>query len=312
MKSLEELNGYDKAAIIFDILGETLAINMFKDIPESEFYKLREHAKFIKNSIPTSVKKEVLEDYYFKMLTNEKYKDQTANDEMFDFLTKLDDEQLYALLSPEKPRVIALALEQVKLDKKMNFLNKIDSEKQNKIVMQTGALNDIPLEAVIFTAKDLKKKSAFLPEPVKFSRGGGKSVSDILSNMSEDEAKKYLEQMKLDNPDLLNEVKKYYLLFDDIIAMPDNIASEFWGSPDIEDLDVMATALAELDSDTVQKFQDYLPGKKAAMFTPKTEEDKVSKREIDEAKGKIKSILQKKIDSGEMNIEDVLAVPEVE
>ena len=147
---------------------------------------------------------------------------------------------------------------------------------------------------------------------VKFSRGGGKSVSDILSNMSEDEAKKYLEQMKLDNPDLLNEVKKYYLLFDDVIAMPDNIASGFWGSPDIEDLDVMATALAELDSDTVQKFQDYLPGKKAAMFTPKTEEDKVSKREIDEAKGKIKSILQKKIDSGEMNIEDVLAVPEVE
>ena len=48
------------------------------------------------------------------------------------------------------------------------------------------------------------------------------------------------------------------------------------------------------------------------MFTPKTEEDNVSKREIDEAKGQIKSILQKKIDAGEMNIEDVLATPEVE
>ncbi|SVB88134.1 uncharacterized protein METZ01_LOCUS240988 [marine metagenome] len=118
--------------------------------------------------------------------------------------------------------------------------------------------------------------------------------------------------MKLDNPDLLNEVKKYYLLFDDVIAMQDNIAAAFWGSPDIEDLDVMAIALAELDSETVQKLQDYLPGKKAAMFTPKTEEDKVSKREIDEAKSQIKNILQKKINAGEMNIEDVLAVPEVE
>ena len=94
--------------------------------------------------------------------------------------------------------------------------------------------------------------------------------------------------------------------------MPDNIAAAFWGSPDIEDLDVMAMALAELDSETVQKLQDYLPGKKAAMFTPKTEEDNVSKREIDEAKAQIKSILQKKISVGDINIEDVLAAPEVE
>ena len=312
MKSVEELSGYDKAAIIFDILGESLSINMFKDIPQAEFYKLRDHAKSIRNSVSTTVKKEVLEDYYFKMLTNEKYKDQTSSEEMFEFLLELDDEQLYALLSPEKPRVIALALEQIDLEKKMTFLSKIDSEKQNKIVLQTGDLIDIPLEAVIYTAKDLKKKSAFLPEPVKFSRGGGKSVSEMLSKMSEDDAKKYLDQMKLDSPDLLNEVKKYYLLFDDVIAMPDNIAATFWGSPDIEDLDVMAVALAELDPETVQKLQDYLPGKKAAMFTPKTEDDKVSKREIDEAKAQIKNILQKKISAGEINIEDVLAAPEVE
>ena len=253
MKTLEELSGYDKAAIVFDILGESLAINMFKDIPESEFYKLRDHAKSIRNNVSTTVKKEVLEDYYFKMLTNEKYKDQPSSEEMFDFLNNLDDEQLYSLLSPEKPRVIALALEQIDIDKKMTFISKIEPEKQNKIVLQTGDLKDIPLEAVIFTAKDLKKKAAFLPEPVKFSRGGGKSVSDMLSKMSEDDAKKYLEQMKLDSPDLLNEVKQYYLLFDDVIAMPDNIAATFWGSPDIEDLDMMAMALAELDSETVQK-----------------------------------------------------------
>ena len=103
---------------------------------------------------------------------------------MFIFLEALDDEQLFVLLSPEKPRVIALALEQIDLEKKMTFLSKIDSEKQNKIVLQTGDLKDIPLEAVIYTAKDLKKKAAFLPETVTFSRGGGKSIANILSNMS--------------------------------------------------------------------------------------------------------------------------------
>lgn len=311
MKTKEELTGYDKVAIIFDILGDSLSINMFKDIPEAEFYKIRDHAKTLKNTVPTAVKKEVLEDYYFKMLSNEKYKDQTSSEKMFEFLEALDDEQLFALLSPEKPRVIALALEQIDNEKRMTFLAKIDVEKQNKIVLQTGDLKDIPLEAIIHTAKELKKKSTFLPGPVEFSRGGGKSVSEMLGKMPEDDAKKYLEQIKLDNPDLLNEVKKYFLLFDDVVTMPDGIAATFWGDPEI-DLEIMATALADSETETVEKLQAYLPGKKQAMFTPKKEEDNVSKRDIDEAKAKIKDQLQKKIESGDLNIEDVLAVPEVE
>ncbi len=311
MKTKEELTGYDKVAIIFDILGDSLSINMFKDIPEAEFYKIRDHAKTLKNTVPTAVKKEVLEDYYFKMLSNEKYKDQTSSEKMFEFLEALDDEQLFVLLSPEKPRVIALALEQIDNEKRMTFLAKIDVEKQNKIVLQTGDLKDIPLEAIIHTAKELKKKSAFLPGPVEFSRGGGKSVSEMLGKMPEDDAKKYLEQIKLDNPDLLNEVKKYFLLFDDVVTMPDGIAATFWGDPEI-DLEIMATALADSETETVEKLQAYLPGKKQAMFTPKKEEDNVSKRDIDEAKAKIKDQLQKKIESGDLNIEDVLATPEVE
>ena len=311
MKTKEELTGYDKVAIIFDILGDSLSINMFKDIPETEFYKIRDHAKTLKNTVPTAVKKEVLEDYYFKMLSNEKYKDQTSSEKMFEFLEALDDEQLFVLLSPEKSRVIALALEQIDNEKRMTFLAKIDVEKQNKIVLQTGDLKDIPLEAIIHTAKELKKKSTFLPGPVEFSRGGGKSVSEMLGKMPEDDAKKYLEQIKLDNPDLLNEVKKYFLLFDDVVTMPDGIAATFWGDPEI-DLEIMATALADSETETVEKLQAYLPGKKQAMFTPKKEEDNVSKRDIDEAKAKIKDQLQKKIESGDLNIEDVLATPEVE
>ena len=311
MKTKEELTGYDKVAIIFDILGDSLSINMFKDIPETEFYKIRDHAKTLKNTVPTAVKKEVLEDYYFKMLSNEKYKDQTSSEKMFEFLEALDDEQLFALLSPEKSRVIALALEQIDNEKRMTFLAKIDVEKQNKIVLQTGDLKDIPLEAIIHIAKELKKKSTFIPGPVEFSRGGGKSVSEMLGKMPEDDAKKYLEQIKLDNPDLLNEVKKYFLLFDDVVTMPDGIAATFWGDPEI-DLEIMATALADSETETVEKLQAYLPGKKQAMFTPKKEEDNVSKRDIDEAKAKIKDLLQKKIESGDLNIEDVLATPEVE
>ena len=131
------------------------------------------------------------------MLSADKYKQVSINSNMFDILNILNDEQLYKLLSNEKPLIIALALEQVENNKRMIFLSKLDQEIQTEVVLQTGNLNDIPLDNVIHVAKDLKKKASFLPGPVEFSRGGGKSVSDMLSRMSEEDAEQYLNKMKI-------------------------------------------------------------------------------------------------------------------
>ena len=311
--TFDDLSGYDRAAIIFNILGDSLSVNIFSDIPESEFYELRKHAKKMSTTVSTTVKKQVLDDYYFKMLSADKYKEEPLSENMFEFLGELNDDQLFILLSREKPRIIALALEQLDNEKRMSFLSKVDQNLQSQIVLLTGSISDIPIEAVMQVAKELKKKTSFLPSPVEFSRGGGKSVSDMLSNMSEDDAKQYLEQMKTDNPDLLADVKKYFLLFDDIIAMPEKIASVFWADPDVNgDLEMMAKAIKEVDSETVEKIQGYLPGKKQAMFEPIPEEEALSKGEIGEAQGIIKAVLQKKIDAGEIKIEDILAAPEEE
>ncbi len=305
MRKIDDLSGYDKASIIVDLLGDSLSLNIFSDIPESEFIDLRRHAKEINPLVSTSVKKEVLDDYYFKMLSVGKYQQVSLHKNMFDFLNNLDDEQLYALLSKETARVIALALDQIDNKRRMPFLSKLSQELKTQAVLQTGNLNDIPLETVIHVAKDLKKKASFLPGPVEFSRGGGKSVADMLSTMSEDDAEQYLNKMKLDNPDLLTDVNKYFLLFDDIIKMPEKMALEFWGDPDIP-LDMMAKALKEFDAETIEKIRGYLPGKKQAMFTPIAEEDSLPAREIDEAKRIIKDLLQTKVDLGEINIEDIL------
>ena len=311
MKTIDELSGYDKAAILYDILGDSLAINLFTEISETEFYELRKHAKKIKSIIPNNIKKEVLDSYYFKMLAADKFKEEPISNNMFSFLEELNEDQIYTLLHREKPRIIALCLEQLDNEKRMKFLSKVDQTIQNKIVFETGTINQIPIEAAIHAAKELKKKTSFLPAPVEFSRGGGESVSNMLSKMSENEAKQYLDQMKTDNPNLLAEVKKYFLLFDDIIAMPDKMAAAFWADPDVNaDLGVMAKALKEIDSEKIEKFREYLPGKKQAMFEPIPEEETISKNEIDEAKGIIKEILKKKIASGDFKIEDILAVEE--
>ena len=294
MKSIDELTGYDKAAIIYDILGDSVAVNMFKEIPEAELYELRKYANKIKNDVSIRVKKEVLDDYYFKMLSAEKSKQTPLNKKMFDFLNDLDEEQLFALLSKEKPRVIALALDQVNQERRMPLLTRLDQEIQTQIVLHTGNLLEIPLETVIHVAKDLKKKVSFMPGPVEFSRGGGKAVSDMLSSMSENDAEQYLNKMKLDSPDLYENVKKYFLLFEDILIMPEKTGYTFWGDQGI-DLKIMARALKECDTETINKLQGYLPTKKQDRFKRAVkllEDETLSTNEIDDAKKQIKDLLQ--------------------
>ena len=308
MKTIEELTGYDKAAIIYDILGDSVAINMFKDIPEAELYELRKHASKIKREVSIRVKKDVLDDYYFKMLSAEKDKQVSLNENMFDFLNDLNDEQLFALLSKEKPNVIALGLDQIDQSTRMPILSKLNQDIQTETVLQTGGLTEVPLETVIHIAKDLKKKVTFLPGPVNFSRGGGKAVSEMLSSMPEKDADQYLNKMKLDNPNLYEDVKKYFLLFDDIVIMPEKTGFAFWGDQGI-DLKTMARALNDYESDTIEKLTTYLPTKKQDRFKRAIkllENESLSKNEIDDAKKQIKDLLQSKINANEIKIDDVL------
>ena len=147
-----------------------------------------------------------------------------------------------------------------------------------------------------------------MPGPVKFSRGGGKAVSEMLSSMTENDADQYLNKMKLDTPDLYEDVKKYFLLFDDIVIMPEQTGFTFWGDQGI-DLKTMARALNDYESETIEKLTTYLPTKKQDRFKRAVkllENESLSKNEIDDAKKEIKDLLQSKINANEIKIDDVL------
>ena len=298
---LDDFKGFDKAAILLHIFGDSLAMTLFKTISESDMLKLRIRSRELQN-IPPSLKKAVMEEYYFKMMS-EKYRDKEEADDLFGFLRGLNEEQLYCLLAKEEIRMTALALDQLPHESRMAVLNKMDPIRKNKIVVQIGNLKDIPLEAIISMARELEEKVSFLPGPKEFTRGGGEVVATILGEMSEDEAKQYMDQLQVDNPELFDEVKKYYLSYEDLMALSDSMASVFWMNPDI-DLEVMAKALKGYDTETVNKIVEYLPGKKQAMFTPI--EGGLSKREVDSAQAILLGMFKEKFSSGEWNIEDVL------
>ena len=310
MTTINNLSGLDKAGLLFQMLGESLALTLFNDMTESDLLKIRIRSKELKN-IPVSIKKEVLEEFYFKLLSNQnKNPEKESNEALFEFLNKLNNEQFFYLLANESSRVIALAVDQVDDAKKQNFFSRIEDPLQkNEIIMEIGNLDNIPLEAVVTIANDLKQKVAFLPAPKEFSRGGGESMAKILSQMDADEAQQYLDQIQVDDVELYNDIKQYYLTFEDLLNMPEHLMKDFWMNPDV-DPDNLAKALRSYDEEVTNTIVAYLPKRKQAMFTPV--DKPISKKDIRSARAQLVALARTLVDDGQFSMDDIFGQEELE
>ena len=157
---------------------------------------------------------------------------------------------------------------------------------------------------VVSVSKELQKKAAFIPESKEFSRGGGKKMADVLNTMGEEEASEYLNQVQSSDPDLYSDIKKYYLTFNDLLDMNEDVASDFWTNPDI-DIDVLALALKGTEEEVVNNIIDILPKKKQAMYQPI--EKPMPKKEVMSARRKLVVTIQDMINEGAIKIEDIIS-----
>ena len=170
--SIEELAGLDKAAILFKVLGESLALSMFQGISEANLLRIRVRSKELLY-IPFKVKKAIVEEFYFKMMTL-KYRQSNKSKRLFSFLDDLNDEQIYYLISTESSRIIALVIDQLSEERKIKILNRFDGAAKHNIIIEFAELDDIPLEAVVNTAQELKKKNIIYSWTKRIYKGWSK------------------------------------------------------------------------------------------------------------------------------------------
>ena len=142
------LSGLQKVAILFSVVGESLAMSLIKGLSKTEVRKIRSTVRSM-GTVSFLVKKRVMEEFYFGFLAEQ---DETKEDgpiQPFEFLEDLNDEQMFALLDKEEPPVIAMILAQLEADKKMTVLNKLEPELKGQVLIELGSLDDIPLEGII-------------------------------------------------------------------------------------------------------------------------------------------------------------------
>ena len=303
------LSGLQKVAILFSVLGESLALNLVKDLDKTEVRKIRAAMRGVEQ-VAFTVKKQVMEEFYFAFVS-EKFQENDESDEPkkpFAFLADLTDEQVIAMLTTETPRVIAISIAQLPGEKRMKILSRIDEEKKGQVLLSIGNLNDVPLEAVVQIANRLQKKAKQLPKTVAFSRGGGKDLADILGSMDPEEEEMFMTNLEQENPEMAEEVKRYRITFDTIFEIfPDNLLRDLMNAVD---LDAVAMALKGMDQTISDRVVGILPKKKQAMYEPV--EGAVPKREVENARKSIVQSAKQMESDGAFKLEDLLGGETVE
>ena len=302
MSNTNNLPGLDKAAILFQVLGEALALSMFKNISESDLLKIRIRVRELQN-VPVELKKSIVEEYYFTMMSKQNTKSKATKDQLFSFLHDLNDEQVFYLINTEPTKVIALALDQLDNKRQMSLLDRFSIKDRHAVIMELGNLKDIPLEGVANVAQELKNKTTFIPGPKEFTRGGAKSIATILNQMGTEEAEQYLEQIANEDAELYTEIKRYFLAFEDLLEMPEHMMKVFWRNPEI-DSEELAKALKGYDNSVIENITAYLPKRKQKMFEPI--EQPISKKEVEKAQLSLVSLAKEMSANDEINLEELL------
>jgi len=297
------LSGLQKVAILFSVVGESLALSLVKGLSKTEIRKIRSTLQEM-GPVSFIVKKRVMEEFYFGFLS-EQFQDESKEEgpiQPFEFLTELQDEQLLALLSKEDPPVIAMVLAQLEPEKRMLILDRVDPTEKGQILIELGSLEDIPLEGIIEVAARLREKSTYLPRTTNFSRGGGKEIAQIIGGMDSAEEERYLQTLQNEDPDLYEDVKKYHLTYIDIIEQfPDSTLRDIMNTVDLSDVSM---AMKGVDQEIVDRIIGNLPQKKQAMYEP--EEGPRPKRDVDTARKKVVDVARQMEKDGQFNVADLL------
>ena len=300
------LSGLQKVAILFTVVGESLAMSLIKGLSKTEVRRIRSTVQTM-GTVSFSVKKRVMEEFYFGFLS-EQIDDEKKEEgpiQPFDFLSDLNDEQLIALLAKEEPPVVAMILAQLEPDKKMLILNKLDPVLKGDVLIELGSLDDIPLEGIIEVGARLREKSTYLPRTAEFSRGGAKEIADMLSDMSTNDQERYMQTLQNEDAELYAGVRVFLLTFDDIVEKFDDNTMRLLMN-NLE-LDLLPVAFKGLEPEKISQLKELLPQKKQAMYNEEIESKPQPRREVDNARKEFVSQAKEMEKKGEINLEDILS-----
>jgi flagellar motor switch protein FliG len=243
-----QLNGVRKAAVLLVAVGEDLAKEILRALPEADVQRLTEELADLRGITP-ELSADVLEEFwelletqnfmvhggvdYARRLLVESFGKQRADDLLMLLrrsqeaaqgnLAKLqatDPAQLGKLLDSEHPQTIALVLAHLDPRRASMVLDSLSEEHKVVSIQRLAEMRQFSPEMAQKVAHILHRRLESVGDNARKSYSGFRAVADLLNRLNAEESKKILEKIEDGQPELALNIRNLMFTFEDLVTVP--------------------------------------------------------------------------------------------
>jgi flagellar motor switch protein FliG len=258
------LGGVRKAAVLLVLLGEDIASQIYRHLPQEDLEHLTKEIAELQY-IDSETALGVLEEYHRMALTQD-YLAQGGTDyaqkllvkafgddgaqqllrqvsraaEMsankLDSLQKADPQQLAKFLESEHPQTIALTLAHVDSKQASELLMRLPEALRAETIKRMAQMRQFSPEIAQKVSLALHKRLQALGEQHRRAYAGFQGVADLLNHMDPVQAKLILETIEKDDPKVALGIRNLMFTFQDLLGVPEAGIRELLGQLDKKSL----------------------------------------------------------------------------
>jgi flagellar motor switch protein FliG len=323
---MRKLTGKQKAAILLIALGQEASSKVFRHLTDEEIEQLTLAISNI-SKVTSEEKKEILKEFH-EMCIAQDYitvgginyaqnvleaalgKERAQEIIMrltsqlqvkpFDFARRIDPMQIYQFLQNEHPQTIALVLAHLDSKQASMILSSLPPDLQSDVARRIALLEQAAPEVIKEVERILETRLAATVRNDFTVVGGIESIVNILNGVDRTTERSILERLSEKDSDLVDEIKKRMFVFEDIINLDRRAVQRIIQEVENQDLllalkaaspEVKKVILANMSSRMAESFQEDME-----LLGP------VRVRAVEEAQGRIVSVIRRLEDAGEIVI----------
>lgn len=243
-----QMSGARKAAILMIAVGEDVAREILRSLPEMDVQRITEELAELR-SVPPEISAEVVEEFwelletqhvmmhggldFASRLLQETFGKERAEDLLMlvrraqeagqgnlGKLQKTDPQQLGKLLDSEHPQTIALVLAHLDPRRASQVLDNLSEEHKVVSIQRLAEMRQFSPEMAQKVALILHRRLENVGDAKRKSYSGFKAVADLMNRVNAEEAKRILEKIEEERPELALSIRNLMFTFEDLVAVP--------------------------------------------------------------------------------------------
>ncbi len=273
MSDADDMSGTRKAAILLVLLGDDVASDVFKNLPELELRAITQEiadldyvspeiaAKVLKEYHQLSMTQEYLAqggtEYANKLLVKafgaegakglieQVTRSQELSGQNLNTLQKTDPQQLAKFIQGEHPQTIALVLAHLNSKTAREVLMMLPENVRGKAVRRLAQMQQFSPEMVKKISQVLHKRLLAIGQQSRRAYGGVKAVADLLNQIDQEAGTNILETIEQDNAQLATSIRNLMFTFEDFLEVPESGMRELLGQMDKKKLAIALKGASE-------------------------------------------------------------------